>query len=139
MKYSPARRGCKVLVSRQERTGEPLGESHVRCVECGEIGAERPDAREKGLVPVSTHGEPRQKRNRESTAVLRNRAAGGLASQDLTHFDVDEMRRVQRFTTRAEESLLDRCRRGRPAASAPARSMRHTLNRMLRMSPSATT
>jgi hypothetical protein len=65
-----------MLVAREQLAAEALGEGNIRRIIGGEVGAECPDARKKGLVPVPRYGKLGQERDGEKGASRRARREG---------------------------------------------------------------
>jgi hypothetical protein len=107
-----------------DSSGQPLvsGEqSRIECFRKGNIGSiirreitsQGPNARQKQVMGIAADGEIGEIGKRGSAALLINFTISGVAAENLRHFDIEEVRRVQGLPRPAEEARFYRLRRRR--------------------------
>lgn len=89
-------------VPRYERDSESLGERHVGRIVDGEIVPELPDPLQQQRMWISLERQVAQVFDRAISTLLVQRAGEGVAPQDLGHFEIEQMRGVERLAGEEE-------------------------------------
>jgi hypothetical protein len=97
-------------VAGEQRGAERLREGDIDGVIGGEIAPQLPDTRQKKIMRISPNRKVREIGERLIAAFSVDLAGGRIPAKNLRHFDVDEMRRVQRFPRLREKAHSDRLR-----------------------------
>lgn len=91
-------RGGETAVAGEERRVQRLGERDISRVVSGQIAAKLPHARQQEFVGIAAKGERGKVFERLPATIGGDLASRRISAQDLGRFDVDEMRRVERFS-----------------------------------------
>ncbi len=95
----------KQLVAGEERRVQRLGERDVSRVASGQVAAKLPHARQEEFVGIAVKGERGKVVERLAGTIGGDLACRRISAQDRS-LDVDEMRRVERFS-RGEHPIFD--------------------------------
>ena len=99
--------GCgEAPVARQQGGVKRLSQRHIDGVIGRQIVPQVPHARQQEIVRISPQGEVGEVGQRETAACAVDFAVRGVAPDDLSHFDIEQMRRMQRLP-RGEKPILD--------------------------------
>jgi len=90
-----AGRSGKPAVAREQWSVKCLRKCDVDCIISREIMAQIPDARQKKIVRMPLKGKSGQHLKSGAAMLAANLSSGCISTQDLRHFGVDQMRRVQ--------------------------------------------
>ena len=90
-----AGRFCKSCVPRDQWSIECFSECDISGIVCGEIAPQRPDPSEKNIVRVTIHWQIGEIFERLLGSLDTHFAGESIATQDLSNFKVEYMRRVQ--------------------------------------------
>ena len=90
----------------KERSVQRLGERDISRVVSGQVAAKLPHARRQEFVGIAAKGERGEVVERLAATIGGDLACRRISAQDLGHFDVDEMGRVELFS-RVEQPIFN--------------------------------
>jgi hypothetical protein len=104
--------GGEAAVSGEERGSESLGERHIDGVIGGEIVVQLPHPHHEPIVRIAAKAKRREVVEGRAASHGGDLAGRSISAQDLRRLQVDQMRRVKRFSG-VEQPPLDGRRGGR--------------------------
>ena len=100
--------GSQPLITREQSRIEGFGKRYIDRVIGREIVPQGPNAWQKEIMRVPADREIGKIGQRFGAALIGDFSDGGVAAKDLRHFDIKEMRRMQRLPWILEEACFHR-------------------------------
>ena len=95
-----SRRSGEAMISREQRRINDLGEGNVDRIVCREIAPQVPYARQKEDMRVAAQRKLREIGQGRAAAFLVNLSGQHTATQNLRHFEIEEVWDVERLPRR---------------------------------------